>query len=143
MRELTGGSGADVSIEAVGYGVTARQTIGAVRNSGTVLWLGNSEREIEIDMQAVVTRDLVVRGSYGMTGQEFERALTLLADGRLPVADIVNRYASLDEGPRAVRGATREPGDHQVRHPAVAGRRLTGATTVKLRERHGPVRALP
>lgn len=99
VRELTGGSGADVSIEAVGYGVTARQTIGAVRNSGTVLWIGNSEREIEIDMQAVVTRDLVVRGSYGMTGQEFERALTLLADGRLPVADIVNRYASLDEGP--------------------------------------------
>ena len=50
-------------------------------------------------MQAVVTRDLVVRGSYGMTGQEFERALTLLADGRLPVGDIVNRYATLDEGP--------------------------------------------
>ena len=44
VRELTGGSGADVAIEAVGYGVTARQSIGAVRNSGTVLWLGNSER---------------------------------------------------------------------------------------------------
>ncbi|MDX6598199.1 MAG: L-iditol 2-dehydrogenase [Gaiellales bacterium] len=99
VRELTGGSGADAAIEAVGAGVSARQTIHAVRNSGTVVWLGNSERLIEIDMQAVVTRDLVVRGSYGMTGQEFERALALLADGRLPVDDIVNRYASLDDGP--------------------------------------------
>jgi L-iditol 2-dehydrogenase len=99
VRELTDGSGADVAIEAVGFGVSARQTIDAVRSSGTVVWLGNSERRIEIDMQAVVTRDLVVRGSYGMTGQEFERALTLLADGRLPVGDIVNRYATLDEGP--------------------------------------------
>jgi threonine dehydrogenase-like Zn-dependent dehydrogenase len=99
VREITGGSGADVAIEAVGAGVTARQSIDAVRNAGTVVWLGNSEQRIEIDMQAVVTRDLVIRGSYGMTGQEFERALTLLADGRLPVGDIVNRYASLDEGP--------------------------------------------
>ena len=99
VRESTGGSGADVTIEAVGAGVTARQTIDAVRNSGTVVWLGNSERRIEIDMQAVVTRDLTLRGSYGMTGQEFERALTLLAGDRLPVGEIINRYASLDEGP--------------------------------------------
>ncbi|MDX6539306.1 MAG: L-iditol 2-dehydrogenase [Gaiellales bacterium] len=98
-HEATGGSGVDVAIEAVGAGVTARQTIDAVRNAGTVVWLGNSERRIEIDMQAVVTRDLVVRGSYGMTVQEFERALTLLATGRLPVDAIVNRYASLSEGP--------------------------------------------
>ena len=40
-----------------------------------------------------------VRGSYGMTGEEFERALELLAGGRLPVGEIVNRYATLDEGP--------------------------------------------
>jgi L-iditol 2-dehydrogenase len=99
VREATGGAGADVAIEAVGAGVSARQSIDAVRSSGTVVWLGNSERRIEIDMQAVVTRDLVIRGSYGMTGQEFERALTLLANGGLPVDDIVNRYASLDDGP--------------------------------------------
>jgi L-iditol 2-dehydrogenase len=99
VRDATGGSGADVAIEAVGAGATARQSIDATRNGGTVVWLGNSERRIEIDMQAVVTRELAVRGSYGMTAQEFERALGLLAAGRLPAADIVNRRASLDEGP--------------------------------------------
>jgi L-iditol 2-dehydrogenase len=99
VRELTGGSGADVAIEAVGAGATARQTIDAVRNAGTVVWLGNSERTIEVDMQAIVTRDVTVRGSYGMTGQEFERALTLLAEDRLPVAAVINRYSVLDEGP--------------------------------------------
>jgi L-iditol 2-dehydrogenase len=98
-RAATGGSGADVAIEAVGYGITARQTVDAARNAGTVVWLGNSEQRIEIDMQAVVTREINVRGSYGMTGQEFERALELLADGRLPVDAIINRYASLDECP--------------------------------------------
>jgi L-iditol 2-dehydrogenase len=98
-REHTGGSGVDIAIEAVGASVTARQTIAAVRNAGTVVWLGNSENLIEIEMQAVVTRNLTLRGSYGMTGEEFGRALALLAAGRLPVDDIVNRYATLDEGP--------------------------------------------
>ena len=98
-REYTDGSGVDVAIEAVGAGVTARQTIDAVRNSGSVVWLGNSENRIEVDMQTVVTRNLTVRGSYGMTGQEFERALALLADGRLPIDEIINRFAVLDEGP--------------------------------------------
>jgi L-iditol 2-dehydrogenase len=98
-REQTGGSGVDVAIEAVGAGVTARQTISAVRNSGTIVWLGNSEDRIEVGMQAVVTRNLTIRGSYGMAGEEFERALALLAAGRLPIDLIVNRYASLGEGP--------------------------------------------
>ena len=99
VREHTGGSGADVSIEAVGATATAQQSIEAVRNAGTVVWLGNSADRIEIGMQSVVTRNLTIRGSYGMTGEEFERALALLADGRLPVDEIVNRYATLDEGP--------------------------------------------
>lgn len=98
-RDATGRSGADVAIEAVGSGVTARQTVDAARNAGTVVWLGNSEQRIEIDMQAVVTREINVRGSYGMTGEEFERALALLADGQLPVDAIVNRYATLEECP--------------------------------------------
>ena len=98
VRELTGGSGADVTIEAVGAGVTARQTTEAVRNAGTVVWLGNSEDRIEVGMQTIVTRNLTLRGSYGMTGEEFERALVLLADDRLPVDAIVNRTATLDEG---------------------------------------------
>jgi L-iditol 2-dehydrogenase len=99
VRELTRGSGADVTIEAVGTGATARHSIDAVRNAGTVVWLGNSDLVIEIGMQAVVTRNLNVRGSYGMSGEEFERALQLIADDRLPVDAIINRYATLDEGP--------------------------------------------
>jgi L-iditol 2-dehydrogenase len=99
VREQTGGSGADVTIEAVGAGTTARHTTEAVRNSGTVVWLGNSEDRIEVGMQTIVTRNLNLRGSYGMTTDEFERSLQLLAGGRLPVDRIINRYATLDEGP--------------------------------------------
>lgn len=109
VREATGGSGADISIEAVGAGATARHTIDATRNAGTVVWLGNSDDRIEIGMQTLVTRNLNVRGSYGMTSQEFERALGLLAAGRLPVDEIVNRYATLDEGPELFEQLLADP----------------------------------
>ena len=79
------------------------------RNAGTVVWLGNSDDRIEIGMQTLVTRNLNVRGSYGMTSQEFERALGLLAAGRLPVDEIVNRYATLDEGPELFEQLLADP----------------------------------
>jgi L-iditol 2-dehydrogenase len=57
----TNGQGADVSIEAVGLGVTAQQAIDLTKNGGTVVWIGNNMKTIEIDMQTVVTRELRVQ----------------------------------------------------------------------------------
>lgn len=98
-REQTGGSGVDVAFEAVGAAVTAGQTTEAVRNGGTVVWLGNNADRIEIGMQTIVTRNLCVRGAYGQTIEEFERALALLAGGAIPADTIVNKRAHLEEGP--------------------------------------------
>ena len=119
VREATGGSGADVSIEAVGAGATARHTIDATRNAGLVVWLGNSDDRIEIGMQTLVTRNLNVRGSYGMTGPGV-RARAGAARGR-PAAGRRDHQPLRDagRGAGAVRAAARRPRDHQVRHPPV------------------------
>jgi L-iditol 2-dehydrogenase len=95
----TDGGGVDVSFEAVGYSATAQQTIEVTRNKGTVIWVGNSQLMIEIDMQAVVTRELKVLGSYGMTNAEFKRCLHMLADGQIPSDQLINRRVTLDAGP--------------------------------------------
>jgi threonine dehydrogenase-like Zn-dependent dehydrogenase len=50
-------------------------------------------------MQAIVTRELRVIGSYGMSDEDFQRSLRMLADGRIPTAQLINRRASLSEGP--------------------------------------------
>lgn len=44
-----------------------------------------------------------------MTGQEFEHALALLAEGRLPVDDIINRYASLEKCPTLFEELLEDP----------------------------------
>lgn len=99
VNEFTNGGGVDLAFEAVGISATAQQSVEVTRNNGTVVWIGNNQRLIEVDMQAIVTRELRVIGSYGMTDQDFQRSLRMLADDRIPTKQLINRRASLDEGP--------------------------------------------
>ncbi len=99
VDEMTHGAGVDLAFEAVGLGATAQQTLEVTRNKGTIVWIGNNKRMIEIDMQAIVTRELAVLGSYGMSDGEFQRALAMLADGRIPTERLISRRAALSEGP--------------------------------------------
>jgi L-iditol 2-dehydrogenase len=98
LRDLTGGRGADACIEAVGASATVQQAISSVKEGGTVVWLGNNARFVEVDMQAVVTRELRVLGAYGMTHEDFGRALKLLAGGHIPTDGLIHRRAGLEEG---------------------------------------------
>ena len=98
VDRFTGGQGVDIAFEAVGAGVTCQQTLEVTRDRGTVIWIGNSARMVEIDMQMVVTRELRVLGSYGMTPQDFRRTLQMLADGVIPTEHIIDRRARLSEG---------------------------------------------
>jgi L-iditol 2-dehydrogenase len=95
----TGGRGVDIAFEAVGLTATAQQSLAVTRNRGQVIWIGNNQRTIEIDMQAIVTRELSVIGSYGMSEEEFRRSLAMLADGKIPVGQFIDRRAALSEGP--------------------------------------------
>jgi len=92
---------AAVAFEASGAPAAARQSIEAVRSAGTVIWVGNSERTVEVDMQDIVSREIVVRGSYCMQTADFERAVTLLAGGAVPATELVTSHRPLAEGPAA------------------------------------------
>ncbi len=98
VDKFTNGRGVDVAFEAVGLSATTQQTLAVTRNKGTVIWIGNNQRLVEIDMQAIVTRELRVLGSYGMSNQEFQRSLQMLAAGCIPAGQLINRRASLSEG---------------------------------------------
>jgi L-iditol 2-dehydrogenase len=98
VHEFTDGRGFDLTYEAVGITPTVRQSIMAVQAGGTVVWIGNNQRVVEVDMQSVVTREVTIAGTYGMNQQDFQRALKMLADGVIDVSPLVNRRATLQEG---------------------------------------------
>lgn len=95
VYELTGGKGVDVSFEAVGITPTVGQSVAFVKDGGTVVWVGNNRRVVEVDMQAVVTRELSVLGSYGLTDEDFGEALRWLEAGRIQTQTLTSRRAPL------------------------------------------------
>ncbi len=110
VLDLTDGRGADVAFEAVGIGATVAQAHAAVKYGGTVVWIGNNVRMIDVDMQQVVTRELSVLGTYAMSDDDFVDALGLLEAGAVDTASLINRRATLEEGPALFDELLASPG---------------------------------
>lgn len=98
IRLATHGRAADAVFEAVGTSATVAQSVAVVRAGGRVTWIGNSAPTVELPMQELVTRELIMRGSYGFVG-EFEQAIELLASGRTEANRLIERRAPLVDGP--------------------------------------------
>ena len=90
LSEVPAGS-FDVTIEAVGIEPTARLAMTALRPGGTSVWIGNNHRNVKINMQEIVTRELNVRGSYVFTHEEFARSIKAISKNDM---DLVEMFIS-------------------------------------------------
>ena len=98
VRDMTGGRGADVAFECVGYGAPVLSAIQSVRKGGTVTLVGNLQPNIEIPLQYVVTRQIRLQGSCASNG-EYPQCIDLMARGVIKVAPLISAVAPLAEGP--------------------------------------------
>ena len=101
VQSLTGGLGASAVIEAVGVGASVAQAFGLVRTGGHITWIGNSQPEVAVNMQQVVTRELTIRGSYGFN-EEFASAIQAIQTGRVDVQPLIEKVGALEEGPELI-----------------------------------------
>lgn len=92
------GKGFDHAFEVVGITPTVQTAIHAVRRGGTVTLVGNLAPEVALPLQAVVTRELSLRGTCGSSG-EYPECLELIASGAVQVAPLISAIAPLAEGP--------------------------------------------
>ena len=90
LFEWTHGSGADFAVDAVGKPECRANTVRSLSPGGVAVWIGLSGDEAEIDGRAVVTRELEVKGSYAYRRDDFARAISILAEGKLPVHAFVD-----------------------------------------------------
>ena len=97
MRE-TQGKGADAAIEAVGVSATVQQAMSCLTNGGTCVWIGNSAKIIQLDMQEAVTRELNVKGTYIYTAGEFKDAMDILSSGLVSTEPVITEITSIEEG---------------------------------------------
>jgi len=96
----TEGRGADVSFEAVGLAETFRLAASALKLGGQVVAIGNVRRDVEINLQELVSRELSFTGSCASSG-ELRSCAGLIASGRIQVEPLISEVLPLKDGPRA------------------------------------------
>ncbi|MCR3720154.1 MULTISPECIES: S-(hydroxymethyl)mycothiol dehydrogenase [Prauserella salsuginis group] len=101
IRELTGGNGADVVIDAVGVPKTYEQAFYAKDLAGTVVLVGVPDPKMRLDLPLL---DMFARGGtlksswYGdcLPERDFPMLTELYLQGRLPLEKFVTEEISLD-----------------------------------------------
>ncbi|HPD14745.1 MAG TPA: alcohol dehydrogenase catalytic domain-containing protein [Planctomycetota bacterium] len=103
VKELTGGIGADVVIEAVGKPETLAATVGLVRRGGTILLIGWSGNKTDaFDLTSVTLDELTVLGTLGFCW-DHKAALRLLSQGKVTVKPIISHRLPLDRVEDGIR----------------------------------------
>jgi L-iditol 2-dehydrogenase len=97
IRNITGSRGADMAFEAVGITQTIQTAVESLRKGGTLVLVGNLSPIIELPLQKVVTKELIVKGSCAING-EYPAVLDLISSGKVNVNDMMSAVAPLSEG---------------------------------------------
>ena len=102
VRDLTGGRGADVCIEAAGVPITAKQCFAAVRTAGTVVFNGE-QASVELSpSEDFIRRDITAVGSWFYHFGEHAAMLELFRNG-LPVESLITHRFPVEQVGEAFR----------------------------------------
>jgi L-iditol 2-dehydrogenase len=99
IRARTAGRGADVAVECVGAAAPIKSAIESLRKGGSLALIGNLSPQVELPLQAIVTRELSLYGSCASSG-EYPVCIDLMARGLIKVRPLISAAAPLEEGPQ-------------------------------------------
>jgi L-iditol 2-dehydrogenase len=99
IRDLTGGHGADVVIEAIGLSATWEQALKLAKKGGKILEFGGCPpgTEIKIDAEKLHYGEQTVLGTFHTTPLHFRKALNLIASRTIDVRSLVTRKMKLEQ----------------------------------------------
>ena len=109
---LTNGRGVDVVITAAASGQAQEQALRMVAPQGRISFFGGLPKDrptITLDSNVVHYKELTIKGANGSSPDHNKTALAMIADGRVPVSDLITHRLPLEqvlEGIEVVRGGT-------------------------------------
>jgi L-iditol 2-dehydrogenase len=112
VKELTGGRGADLVIEASGALEAPQQCVEMVKRGGKLLFLAFYKQAVTFDLSSAIRDDVTLYTTRGEGGSNVGRALSLAAHGKIRGRDLVTHRFPLDqiqEGFRVVREREGDP----------------------------------
>lgn len=98
LRDVTGGAGADVALEASGAGtVTFEAALEGVRAGGTVVIVASAHGTIPLDFSKLMQTEKRIVGSYAYTDRDFLEVIDAIAAKRMDPGRLVSSTISLDQ----------------------------------------------
>ena len=111
VLRLTEGAGADVVFDCSGGEAAITQATRMAKNGGWITIIGLWGHDLQVNLDSVPYHNLTVRGSWGWDGMEvadqavrmaagwhsWERALRIMAMGKIDLKPIITRHVRLEE----------------------------------------------
>jgi len=99
IKQLTGGRGVDVAVEALGNPQTFSHCINSVCDGGKVVMIGLGPQSVQIEITKLVRRQIKILGSYGgRTRQDVPAILRLVQAGKLDLAAAISdKFVGLEQ----------------------------------------------
>ena len=112
LADITG-SGAHVSLDALGSPASAEASVRSLRRRGRHLQVGLLLKEQStppLPMDLVVAHELSIHGCHGMAAVDYPGLLDLVTSGGLDPSPLISRVVSLDDVPAALMALSQPSG---------------------------------
>ena len=100
IRELTDGRGVDVAITAAASGKAQEDALQMLARGGRISFFGGLPKDkptITLDSNLVHYSELTIVGANGSSPEHNKRALALIAEGKVPVDDLITHRLPLEQ----------------------------------------------
>ena len=111
LRDLTGGRGPDVIIEAVGRPATFRAAVEQVAFTGRVVYIGYAKEDVAYETRFFVQKELDILGSRNALPENFHEVIRMLEEKRFPVSEYVTTTITFNAAPEMLRQWSDNPND--------------------------------
>ena len=108
VRQLTGGDGVSVAVEAVGLAQTFRLAVDAVAFAGRVVYVGYAKRDVSYDTSLFVRKELDICGARNAL-RVFPAVIRMLEERERPFPGLISRVYPFAEAGEALRAWDADP----------------------------------
>ncbi|MGV2984344.1 zinc-dependent alcohol dehydrogenase [Microbacterium sp. AGC85] len=93
----TNGLGADLVFDCVGNEPALKSATAVARPGGTIMLVGAATSDIRVSPLTWLSKELTIRASLAHLNHEFHMVMTMMADGSLATAPLIDRVIGLDD----------------------------------------------
>jgi threonine dehydrogenase-like Zn-dependent dehydrogenase len=109
LKEITGGHGPSVVIEAIGLPETFVAAVEEVAFTGRVVYIGYAKQPVAYDTKMFVQKELDIMGSRNALPADFREVIAMLEAGRFPVDEAVSTQIGMGEVPSILQRWSESP----------------------------------